>query len=94
MGVGSVGSLFGVQVFASANVPTNLGSAADESAVIVGDFSEALILDRQGITTDQSEHVFFTTNQTIFRAEERLGFTVARDPKAFRVVGGAGLKSA
>lgn len=86
-----VGELFGVPVYCSANVPTNLGSGADETAVIVGDFSEALILDRQGITTDTSEHVFFTSNQTIFRAEERMGFTAARDPKAFKVIAGAGV---
>ena len=84
-----VGELFGVSVYCSANMPLNLGSGADETAVIVGDFSEGLILDRQGITTDTSEHVFFTSNQTIFRAEERMGFTAARDPTAFQVVAGS-----
>ena len=86
-----VGQLFGVDVYASANMPIDLGAGGDESAVIVGDFSEGLILDRQGITTDTSEHVFFTSNQTIFRAEERMGFTAARDPKAFKVVAGSGV---
>jgi len=90
-GPAPVGQLFGVDVYASANVPVNLGAGDNESAVIVGDFSEGLLLDRQGITTDTSEHVFFTSNQTIFRAEERLGFTAARDPKAFKVVAGAGV---
>jgi HK97 family phage major capsid protein len=70
-------------------MPTDI--EGNQSAVIVGDFSEGLILDRQGITTDTSEHVFFTTNQTIFRAEERMGFTAARDPKAFKVVAGSGV---
>jgi HK97 family phage major capsid protein len=93
-GYGSVpprGELFGVPVWTTANVPTNLGVGTNESRVIVGKFDEALILDRQGITLDQSEHVYFTTNQTIFRAEERLGFTAARYPKAFTVIDGAGL---
>ena len=85
------GELFGLPVYTTANVPTNLGATTNESRVIVGNFSEALILDRQGITLDSSGHVFFTTNQTIFRAEERLGFTAARYPKAFNVIGGAGL---
>ena len=85
-GVGLVGSLFGVSVYCSANVPTDI--EGDQTAGIVGDFSEGLSLDRQGVTTDTSEHVFFTTNQTIFRAEERVGFTAGRDPKAFKVVGG------
>lgn len=90
-GVGMVGNLFGTPVYASASVPTNI--EGNQSAVIVGDFSEGLILDRQGVTTDTSEHVFFTTNQTIFRAEERVGFTAGRDPKAFKVIGGSGVLS-
>ncbi len=57
----------------------------------MGDFSEALILDRQGITVDESPHVYFTSNQTVFRAEIRVGFTAARTPIAFDVIGGAGL---
>lgn len=85
------GSLFGVPVYTTANVPTNLGTGTDESRVIVGNFNEGLILDRQGITLDSSPHVYFTSNQTVFRAEERVGFTAARYPKAFTVVGGAGL---
>jgi len=84
-------SIFGYRVVTSNRVPTNLGAGTNESRIIVGDFSEALILDRQGITVDESPHVYFTTNQTVFRAEQRVGFTAARAPKAFCVVGGAGL---
>ena len=83
--------LWGVPVYTSNRVPTNLGAGTNESRVIVGDFKEALILDRQGITVDSSAHVGFTTNSTVFRAEERVGFTAARTPLAFNVVGGAGL---
>ena len=88
---GPVKSLWGYQVVTSNRVPTNLGTGTDESRVVVGDFREALILDRQGITVDESSHVYFTTNQTVFRAEQRVGFTAARTPTAFNVVGGAGL---
>lgn len=84
-------TLFGVRVVTSNRVPTNLGAGTNESRVIVGDFSEALVLDRQGITVDESQHVKFISNQTIFRAEQRVGFTAARAPKAFAVVGGTGL---
>ncbi len=84
-------SLFGIPVYTSSNVPTNLGTGTNESRVIVGVFSEGLILDRQGITLDESEHVYFTSNQTVFRGEERVGFTAARYPTAFNVVGGVGL---
>lgn len=88
---GPVKSLWGYQVITSNRMPTNLGAGTNESRVVVGDFREALILDRQGITVDESPHVFFTTNQTVFRAEQRVGFTAARTPLAFNVVGGAGL---
>jgi len=84
-------TLFGYRVVTSNRVPTNLGGTTNESRVIVGDYSEALILDRQGITVDESPHVYFTSNQTVFRAEQRVGFTAARAPKAFCVIGGAGL---
>lgn len=84
-------TLFGVQVVLSNRVPTNLGTGVNESRVIVGDFQEALILDRQGLTVDESPHVYFTTNQTVFRAEARVGFTAARSAKAFTVIGGSGL---
>ena len=88
---GPVKSLWGYPVVTSNRIPTNLGTGTNESRVIVGDFREALILDRQGITVDESSHVYFTTNQTVFRAEQRVGFTAARTPTAFNVVGGAGL---
>lgn len=88
---GPVKTLWGYPVITSNRVPTNLGAGTNESRVIVADFKEALILDRQGITVDESSHVYFTTNQTVFRAEQRVGFTAARTPLAFNVVGGAGL---
>jgi HK97 family phage major capsid protein len=85
------GELFGLPVYCTPNVPTNLGDNKDESAVFVGDWSQGLVLDRQGITTDVSSHVYFTSNQTVFRSEERLGFTAARYPAAFAVVQGDAL---
>ena len=85
------GTLFGVRVVLSNRIPTNLGAGTNESRIIVGDYTEALILDRQGITVDESPHVYFTSNQTVFRAEMRVGFTAARTPAAFNVIGGAGL---
>ncbi len=88
---GPTKSLWGYQVITSNRIPTNLGGGTNESRVIVGDFRECLILDRQGITVDESKHVYFTTNQTVFRAEQRVGFTAARTPLAINVVGGAGL---
>lgn len=83
-------SLFGVPVYLSNLIPTDLGGGT-ESAIIVGDFSQALILDRMGLTVDTSDQVRFTTNQTVFRVEARVGFTAARYPKAFAAVTGTGL---
>jgi len=88
---GPVKTLWGYPVITSNRIPTNLGAGTNESRVIVGDFRECLILDRQGITVDESQHVYFTTNQTVFRAEMRVGFTAARTPKALNVIGGAGM---
>jgi HK97 family phage major capsid protein len=85
------GEIFGLPVYLTANMPTNLGAGTDESRVIVGAFDEALFLDRQGVTVDTSQHVYFTSNQTVFRAEMRVGFTVARYPSAFSVIAGVGL---
>lgn len=84
-------TLFGLPVTLSYNVPTNLGAGTNETRIIVGDFKQGLILDRQGIVIDDSSHVYFTTNQTVFRGESRVGFTAGRDPKAFTVIGGTGL---
>lgn len=86
-----VGELFGYPVVLTKNMPITKGAGSNESRIIVGAFNEGLILDRQGVTVDQSPHVYFTTNQTVFRAEERVGFTAARYPKAFSVIGGTGL---
>lgn len=86
-----VGALFGYPVYTSANIPVNLGAGTNESRVIVGNFKTGLILDREDVTYASSEHVYFTSNRTVFRAEMRVGFTAARYPKAFQVVQGAGL---
>jgi len=86
-----VGSIFGFPVYTTPNVPVNLGAGTNESRVIVGRFKTGLILDRENVTYASSEHVYFTSNRTVFRAEERVGFTAARYPKAFQVVGGTGL---
>lgn len=84
------GYLFGIPVFCTANMPTNKGGGT-ESRIIVGNFKEGLVLDHESVRLASSEHVFFTSNQTIFRAEEQIGFTAARYPAAFNVVAGTGL---
>lgn len=87
------GEIFGVPVYTTSNVPTNLGAGTNESAVIVGAFNEGLILENHGVVLDVSEHVHFTTNQTVFRAEDRVGFSAKRYPVAFKKITGVGLAS-
>lgn len=84
-------SLYGYPVVLENNIPQNLGTGTDETRVIVGDFSEALMLEREDFSIDKSEHVYFTSNQTVFRGEGRVGFTAARYPKAFSTVEGDNL---
>lgn len=86
-----VRSLYGYPVVLTYHLPTDLGAGTNETAIIVGNFSDALRIERQGVTVDTSEHVLFTSNQTVFRVEERYGFTAARYPEAFGVVTGTGL---
>lgn len=90
-GANPTGTLFGLPVYTTRNVPTNAGDDDNESRVVIGNFSEGLILDHASVTLDASEHVYFQTNQTIFRAEDAVGFTAARYPKAFYVINGPGL---
>lgn len=90
-GPNPTGSLFGLPVYTTRNMPTNAGADDNESRVIIGNFQEGLILDHAGVTLDSSEHVYFRTNQTIFRAEDAVGFTAGRYPKGFCVLGGTGL---
>lgn len=90
-GANPTGLLFGLPVYTTRNVPINRGANDDESRVIVGAFDEGLILDHSDVTLDSSPHVYFTSNQTVFRAEDRVGFTAARYPEAFNVIGGTGL---
>jgi HK97 family phage major capsid protein len=85
------GELFGHPVYTTANIPTDAGAGTDESIVIVGKFDEAIKLENAPIRFDQSEHVYFTSNQVVYRGEEDLGFTAGRYPKAFSVVSGVGL---
>lgn len=90
-GPNPTGRLFGLPVYTTRNMPTNAGADDNESRVIIGNFQEGLILDHAAVTLDASEHVYFRTNQTIFRAEDAVGFTAARYPRAFCVLGGTGL---
>jgi HK97 family phage major capsid protein len=83
--------LFGVPVVLSMNIPTNLGGGTNESRAIVASLQDDLFLNRSGLQVDKSEHVYFTSNQTVFRAERRVGFTAGVYPASHVVVSGTGM---
>jgi HK97 family phage major capsid protein len=84
-------TLYGVPVITNSQIPVNLGAGTNEDRIIVIDASEQLVLQNQGITLDESPHVYFTSNQTVFRMEQRVGFTAGRYPQSIAVISGAGL---
>ena len=85
-----VGRIFGLDIYEDANIPTNLGGGSNETFALVGDFSQAYFLERQGVTMDVSGEAgtSFEQNQIWYRGEERVGFTAARQPTAFCKVTG------
>jgi HK97 family phage major capsid protein len=83
--------LFGVPVVLSMNIPTNLGAGTNESRAIVANFDDDLFLNRSSLQVDKSEHVYFTSNQTVFRAERRVGFTAGIYPASHVVISGTGM---
>lgn len=83
--------LFGVPVVLSMNIPTNLGAGTNESRAIVANLDDDLFLNRSSLQVDKSEHVYFTSNQTVFRAERRVGFTAGIYPQSHVVISGTGM---
>jgi HK97 family phage major capsid protein len=85
---GAITTFMGIPVIIDANMPVNLSGTL--SAIIVGAFKEAWLLERDGIRMDMSSEAgtAFEQNQTWFRGEERVGFTAARLPSAFQIVSG------
>jgi HK97 family phage major capsid protein len=85
---GAMTTIFGVPVIIDANMPVNL--AGGTSAIVVGAFKEAWLLERDGFRMDMSSEAgtAFESNQTWFRGEERAGFTAARLPTAFQIIVG------
>lgn len=84
------GYVYGLPVFSDANIPTNLGGGTNETRMIIAAWDEAWIFEREGVSMDVSGEAgtSFEQNQFWFRAEERVGFTAARQPSAFYVMTG------
>jgi HK97 family phage major capsid protein len=78
--------LLGLPVTLDAYVSTDYGTTGD-TAIIVGNFQDALVLRRSPFRIDVDTSLGFRENTTWFRGEERLGFIVVR-PASFKVVTG------
>lgn len=86
----SLPSFMGLPIVIDHNVPTNLGAGTNETRVIIGNFREGWLFERDNYTMDVSDvaGTAFADNQTWFRGEQRVGFTAARQPTAFHVITG------
>ena len=87
--------VLGIPVVADANVPTNLGSGTNETAVIVGDFRESYIWEDQGgnplyVRFEQPDgNIAIRTVVFGFSA-----YTAGKYPTAFSAITGTGLITA
>ena len=93
--VAPMAEIFGLPIGVSQNIPRTLtyGSGTGEDAIIIGAWEEAHWFQRQDVTVDMTTEGAgaFEGNLTVYREEERAGFTAARFPQAFTVVSGPGL---
>jgi HK97 family phage major capsid protein len=87
--------ILGLPVIADANMPTNLGTGTNESAVIVGDFSESYIWEDNGgsplyVRFEQPDgNIAIRTVVFGFSA-----YTAGKYPTAFSAITGTGLIAA
>jgi HK97 family phage major capsid protein len=78
--------LFGIPVTQDYYVTTAYGGTASSvSPVVVGNFRDAIVLDRMPFRIDVDTSVGFLKNYSIFRGEFRMGFLVVR-PLSFEKV--------
>jgi hypothetical protein len=84
--------LLGIPVIADANVPTNLGSGTNDTAVIIGDFNESYLWEDSGsqplyVRFEQPDgNVAIRTVVFGFSA-----YTAGKYPTAFSAITGTGL---
>jgi HK97 family phage major capsid protein len=83
-----VPTLWGEPLIREWNLRTNLGGGT-ESEMVAGDFRNAYIGDREGISIDVNTqgYPFWQYNQTAFRVEKRVGFNVSTEAR-FAILNG------
>ena len=90
---GTVGTLLGLPVVISAQVPTNLGGGTDQDIIVVMRASDSLLMESGGgapfeLRFDQPLAHQLTVRLVIY---SYCGFTAARQPKSIATIGGTGL---
>jgi HK97 family phage major capsid protein len=89
----AVGELQGIPVVLDGNIPTNLGAGTNETAVIVGDFRDALLFeDPQGAPVQLRFDDVGSSNMTSrLVAYGYSAFTAGRKPGGFAKITGTGM---
>jgi HK97 family phage major capsid protein len=67
----SVKRLFGIPVYISSQIPTNLGGGTNESWIVVADMNQVAIAQRKAITVEYSTQYAFNADQTAVRTLAR-----------------------
>lgn len=81
---GGIEDAFGARVIYDANLPVD---GTGLSSIIVADWRLLYVLSRQGLAIESSPYPAFESDETTFRAHERIGAAVTK-PEAFDVIDG------
>lgn len=88
---GAVGSLFGLPVVLSANIPTNKGTGTNEDRIIVLRREESFIFeDEAGPYLERFDDVGSSTLTVRFRIHQYVAQCHARRPKSISILSGSG----
>lgn len=88
--LGPVGHILGLPVYIDATIPINLGTGTNEDRIIVGDFTDAWLMEG-AIRTRVLPDVLSGNLTVRFQMYRYVAFTAARLPVSFAVVSGTGL---
>lgn len=90
--LGYVGSMHGLPVYVSAQIPTNLGTGTNEDRIIVARASDAWLWE-QGLRADAFQQPNAANLSVLLRVYSYAAFTAERYNTAFTVIGGSGLSA-
>ncbi len=90
---GAAGTVFGVPVFLSGNIPANLGAGTNETRIIAADFRDLMLFEDNGGAPVQLrfDAPLSSTLGVRLLAYGYSAFAGGRQPKAISILGGTGL---